>query len=360
MGAVSIYDIVVPGNVIAYWDNRKADQTKYMADSLFPAVKQLGTELTKIGGRDGVPVALKASTFDVQTTFRDRIATETRTQNLPYFKEGYKVDEKTRQQINIIAASGNADILDPIVRHIFDDTNNLLRGAKATRERMAMQLISTGKIFVESNGLDLEYDYGIDEDYQKTAPATNWNDTENATPLKDMYEWVNDFRIHYGVNLGFAVMNSKTFNYIISNKAIIKQMYPNSNDPSGLFVQPAAVVNLIEQVVGVRIAINDNMYATAVRGANKKFFPDNVVSFLPDNGVLGNMVFGTTPAESDLMTGNLIGAQASITDTGVAVLTRQITDPVTIETIVSQTCMPAFGSDVEGGAGAILIANVVK
>ena len=93
MSAVTIFDIMTPGNVISYWDARKGVQN-YMGEMLFPHTKQLGTELTKIGGREGIPVELKASAFDTQTTFRDRLSIETRTQTMPFFKEGMKIDEK--------------------------------------------------------------------------------------------------------------------------------------------------------------------------------------------------------------------------------------------------------------------------
>lgn len=356
--AISIFDIVTPGNVISYYDSRMANQDTYMGEMLFPATKQLGTELTKIGGRAGVPVELKASAFDVQATFRDRLSVETRTQTMPFFKEGMRVDEKIRQQLLNLASAGNAQVLAPLVRNIFDDTSNLLRGARVTRERMVMELISTGKIAINNNGVAMEYDYGIDEDYQKVKASEAWSDTENSNPLKDMRDWVEDFKIRYGVTLGYAVMTSKTFSYIANNKNVIKQLYPTVTDPSGLMIRNEQVKQLVLDTVGVRILINNNIYATQVRGANKKFFPDNVVSFLPDSGVLGNMVFGTTPEEVDLLNSALTSAKVQITDTGVAVKTSVSYDPVNVNTIVSQICLPSFNSDVEGGAGLILIAKV--
>ena len=356
--AISIFDIVTPGNVISYYDSRMANQDTYMGEMLFPATKQLGTELTKIGGRAGVPVELKASAFDVQATFRDRLSVETRTQTMPFFKEGMRVDEKIRQQLLNLASAGNAQVLAPLVRNIFDDTSNLLRGARVTRERMVMELISTGKIAINNNGVAMEYDYGIDEDYQKVKASEAWSDTENSNPLKDMRDWVEDFKIRYGVTLGYAVMTSKTFSYIANNKNVIKQLYPTVTDPSGLMIRNEQVKQLVQDTVGVRILINNNIYATQVRGANKKFFPDNVVSFLPDSGVLGNMVFGTTPEEVDLLNSALTSAKVQITDTGVAVKTSVSYDPVNVNTIVSQICLPSFNSDVEGGAGLILIAKV--
>ena len=356
--AISIFDIVTPGNVISYYDSRMANQDTYMGEMLFPATKQLGTEMPKIGGRGGVPVELKASAFDVQATFRDRLSVETRTQTMPFFKEGMRVDEKIRQQLLNLASAGNAQVLAPLVRNIFDDTSNLLRGARVTRERMVMELISTGKIAINNNGVAMEYDYGIDEDYQKVKVAKAWSDTENSNPLKDMRDWVEDFKIRYGVTLGYAVMTSKTFSYIANNKNVIKQLYPTVTDPSGLMIRNEQVKQLVLDTVGVRILINNNIYATQVRGANKKFFPDNVVSFLPDSGVLGNMVFGTTPEEVDLLNSALTSAKVQITDTGVAVKTSVSYDPVNVNTIVSQICLPSFNSDVEGGAGLILIAKV--
>jgi len=56
--------------------------------------------------------------------------------------------------------------------------------------------------------------------------------------------------------------------------------------------------------------------------------------------MLGNTWFGTTPAESDLMSG--AAANVSITDTGVAVVTAKKIDPVQVETIVSMICLPSF------------------
>lgn len=355
---MTIFDIVTPGNIIAYYDKRMGNQN-YMGDMLFPATKQLGTELTKIGGRAGVPVELKASAFDTQATFRDRLSVETRTQSMPFFKEGMRIDEKIRQQLLNLASAGNAKVLEPLVRNLFDDTTNLLKGAKVARERMAMELISTGKITINSNGVAMEYDYGIDEDYQKVQTTNAWTDDTAANPLKDMQTWVENFKIRYGVSLGFAVMTSKTFSYIANNKNVIKQLYPTLSDPSGLIIRNDMVKQLVKDTVGVQILINNNIYATQVRGTNKKFFPDNVISFLPDSGVLGNMVFGTTPEEVDLLNSQLTTAKVSITDTGVAVKTSVSYDPVNVNTIVSQICLPSFNADVEEGAGLILIASVV-
>ena len=70
------------------------------------------------------------------------------------------------------------------------------------------------------------------------------------------------------------------------------------------------------------------------------------------------MVFGTTPEEIDLMTNASYAGDVRIVDTGVAVNTQTIAVPVNVITTVSQIVLPSFTNDVEGGAGAILIADV--
>ncbi len=75
-------------------------------------------------------------------------------------------------------------------------------------------------------------------------------------------------------------------------------------------------------------------------GATYKFFPDEIFTLIPE-GNLGNTYFGTTPEESDLMSGNT-EAQVKVVNTGVAITTIKIPHPVNIETIVSEIALPSF------------------
>ena len=64
-----------------------------------------------------------------------------------------------------------------------------------------------------------------------------------------------------------------------------------------------------------------------------------MVALFP-TGNLGNTWFGTTPEESDLMSGT--ADNVSITDVGVAVTTMKKSDPVNVETKVTMICLPSF------------------
>lgn len=351
---MNFFDYITPANILAYWDSAKADQSTYMGEMLFPAAKIQGLELSKVGGRAGLPVRLKASAFDTQATYRDRLSIEVTKQKMPFFRERMKVDEETRQQILAIS---NDQILRGYVTRIFDDAGNLLRGSRATRERMAMELISTGRVKIEGNGVKLDYNYNL-SNKQKVKASVAWTDAANSKPIQDLIDWVDYFRTEFHVPMGFVVMNTKTFNLIKKSASTIAILYPTATTIGSQLVTTPQVKDLILSATGLQVLINDAAYADEVGGAGKPFYPEGVCTLLPVGGKLGNMVFGTTPEEIDLLTDAKTSGNTRITDTGVAVYTRLIDHPVNREVIVSQICLPSFGADVDGGAGSILIAKI--
>ena len=352
---MNVFELINPTTISMYWDSKKADQSTYLGEKLFPATKVIGLELSKIGGRDGVPVQLKASAFDTQATFRDRLGIEMTKTKLPFFRERMKIDEEVRQQILAIS---NDSILKQYVNRIFDDKMNLLRGARASRERMAMELISTGHVTINGNGVKMDYNYGV-SNKQKVKATTAWTDTANSKPLQDLSDWSDYARTKFHVQMGFAVMTTKTFNLLKASESVVANLYPNSTNQSKMFVSNQQVKDLVQLATGLTILINDNVYADEVGGASKPFFPDYTISLIPVSGRLGNMTFGTTPEEVDLATNAKTAGNTTIVDTGVAIYTRLIDHPVNVETIVSQIVLPSLGTDmVEDGAGSFLIGKV--
>ena len=351
---MNLFDLITPQNITAYWDNQKEDQSLYLGERLFPHRKIMGLELNKISGRAGLPVTLKASAFDTQATYRDRLSVEVSKSKMPFFRERMKIDETTRQQILQINQEA---ILRPYLARIFDDTNNLIRGARAVREKMCMDLISTGHVKIDGNGVKLDYDYNIGK---KQKFKANWSNTTTSNPVQDMMDWVDYFRTEHHVTLGYAVMNTRTFKLIMASEAVRKNLYPlvPTANIGSLLITKEQVRNLVSGATGLTILFNDNAYATEVGGAGIPFFPDMTVSLLPVGGVLGQMTFGSTPEEIDLLTNSKTAGSTRITDTGVAVYTRLLDHPVNVETIVSQICLPSFGVDIENGSGAIGIATL--
>lgn len=330
-----IYDTITAPNVAGYWNAKQANVDATVGEMVFPAQKQLGLKLAFVKGASGRPVVLKPSAFDTKATLRERMNVTLSEEEMPFFKESMLVKEADRQQLNLIAQTGNAGLIDTITRGLFDDTATLLSGARARLEAMRMQVLATGKIAVKSNGVALDFDYGVEADH-KSAVTTAWSDAATSTPIADL-----DVAIQALENLGgkaeVAYMNPATFAQVKNAKSTLALIKPLAT--TGVAVTKQELIDFVSDNYGVKIVIKEGTYRDA-DGSVKKFFPDTQVTLAP-NTSLGRTVFGTTPEESDLLGGNT-GASVSIVDTGIAVTTIKHTDPVNVETKVSMIALPSF------------------
>lgn len=331
-----IYDMVTAPNLAGYWNTSQANVETTLGERAFPAKKQLGLKLAFIKGAAGLPVVLRASAFDTEATLRERMNVTLNEEEMPYFKEGIVVKESDRQQLNLIAQTGNQALIDTIIESIFDDESRLLSGAHARLQAMRFQVLATGKIGIISNGVARDIDYGV-ADANKGAVKTAWSDAANATPLADISKAM-DALAATGAKAEVLILNSKTFAEIKAAKSTLYAIKPTAPDTAG--VTNRELTSYLESEYGLAVAIENGTYKDD-DGVTKKFYPDGRVTLAP-NGALGKTVFGTTPEESDLLGGNSDAAKVSIVDTGIAVTTIKHADPVNVETKVSMIALPSF------------------
>lgn len=331
---MTIFELMTSAEITAYWNTMQQDEPPYYTEELFPAMKKRGLSLQWIKGSRGLPVALKTSAFDAFAIPRPRIGFDKLTAEMPFFKESMYVDEELRQELNMVLETGKPAYIDSVMNRIFDDAANLLRGAAAAREAMRMMIISSGVISMTSNGQTFLYDYGIPADHKANA-ATPWSDYANSDPIEDLRVGKEKIQDDTGNVITRAMMDGATWRDMRRSQTIAKTLFVLSNGQAN--VSDAQLQTYINDQLGIRVVVNDKRYKTT-DGVTMKFMPENTVSMFPD-GSLGNTWFGTTPAESDLMGGKV--ANVSLTDTGVAVVSAQKVDPVNVETIVSQICLPS-------------------
>lgn len=330
---MTIFDLVSSPEIVAYWETLQQDEAPFIGEELFPADKKQGLNLKWIKGARGLPVVLKTSAFDTFAIPRPRIGFEKLSVDMPYFKESSYIDEELRQELNIVLETGNQAYIDSVVNRIFDDEMNLLRGAAASRERMRMMALTTGSIAMKSNGQQFSFDYGVTH---KEDVATKWSKIETADPMEDIRKAKEEIADETGAELTRAICNGKTWRNLRNNEKIKKEIFVLTNGAGA--ISDNKLRTYISDELGLDVAINDKRYVDE-DGKTQKYVPDGVFVMFPA-GNLGKTWFGTTPAESDLM-GNA-AANVSITDTGVAVTTAAKVDPVNVETIVSQICLPSF------------------
>lgn len=343
---MTIFDLMQSQELTAYWEELIQDEAPYPCEELFPDDKKRGISLKWLKGAKGLPVVLKTSAFDAHAIPRPRIGFEKLTAEMPYFKESTYIDEELRQELNLVLETGNQAYIDSVMDKIFDDETRLLRGARASRERMRMMALTTGIVSMTANGQAFTFDYGVTH---KGNAAESWSDHTNSDPIEDIRvakEAINDAT---GATITRAMCDGKTWRHIRNNEKIKKAIFVLTNGAGA--VSDAKLRDYIMDELEIEVVVNDKRYIDET-GATAAFMPANTFVMFPD-GNLGKTWFGTTPAESDLMAGSV--ANVSITDTGVAVTTVQHADPVQVETIVSMICLPSFE-----GADQVYIMDTTK
>lgn len=333
----TIFDLVNAKNIADYYTNNPSNKIPYLGATLFPPKKQLGLDLSWIKGSKGLPVALTPSAFDTKATLRDRIGFKEVKTEMPFFREAMRIGEKDRQELNRLAASNLDGMTKTIVANIYDDITALVDGAAVQPERMIMQLLSTGKISIQANRQNLDYDYKMQDDHKETLLSTAVWSSADSTPIEDIIRWQDTVEENTGTRPTNAIMTRKTYGYLMAHPSIRLDMNPTGGQ--NIIMTDSLLKAYLKEKLGLSVAVYNKKF-TAEDGTLKSFFPDDVVTFFPD-GNLGNTYFGTTPEESDLMTG-ASNADVRIVNTGVAITTVKEAHPVNVETIVSEIVLPSF------------------
>nr|DAV49087.1 MAG TPA: capsid protein [Caudoviricetes sp.] len=329
-----------------YWTNDVTNAQAFGSDALFPPRKKSGLELKWIRGHKGVGISLMPSAFDTKATFRERKGFKMSETEMPFFREGFHIDEKDRQMLMEIQNS-KSTFAEEIISRIFDDAAELITGARIVPERMAWQLLcpENGKpgITIKANGVNYIYDYDPDgtwqaKNYKALTGKAKW-DVTTSTPLTDFATAKDAIAANVGETITRAYMNTNTLNKMIASDEVKNRFMTVTAKSIAVLTQSEARA-LIEQTTDIKIHLFDKMYQPEGGGDSVKYIPDGYVVLVPD-GKVGEMWYGTTPEEADLRAG-MTNASVSIVNNGVAVTTIKEPHPVNTNIIASEIVLPSF------------------
>lgn len=330
---MTIFDLVTSQGLASYWTELSQDRDPYPCEELFPNDKKRGLNLKWLKGSKGLPVVLKTSAFDVAAVPRPRIGFEKLSADMPYFKESKYIDEEMRQELNMVMESGIQGYIDAVMDKIFDDQTELLEAAVATRERMRMMALTTGVVSMTSNGQAFTFDYGVEH---KGDAATAWSNLSAADPLEDIRVAKEKIQDETGTVVTRGMCDQKVWRNLRNNEKIKKDIFVLTQGV-GAITDKQLHQYIVDQLE-IDIRVNSKRYKDE-KGAVTPYMPADTLVLFPD-GALGKTWFGTTPAESDLMSAS--AANVSIVDTGVSITSVKKEDPVQVETIVAMICLPDF------------------
>lgn len=338
---MDLREFFTPAAIAANWNEVASNQIPYLGRGLFPSRKKAGLDLSWIKGSKGTPVSLMPSAFDAKATFRDRIGFEKLETEMPFFREGFKIKEKDRQELLRVQESSDPYAM-AILSRLFDDANDLIAGADVVPERMIWQLLTTGKIEIEANGVDYSYDYDADGSWGLSNVIQLTDDTwdkptTTADPFKNFKAAKDLVRSKTGAELSIAVMNTETFNLMAATDAV-KNRYLSTSGVGFGYLTDAETKSLVQNTSDVNIIVYDKQYRDEKKESHA-FLNRGEVVMLPA-GALGNTWYGTTPEEADLQGSG--DAEVSIVNTGVAITRIVEPHPVNINTFASEIVLPSW------------------
>ena len=339
--AKSVFDLISADYIGTFYTEAASNRTPMLGATLFPAVKQLGLDLSWIKGRNGLPVSLAPAAFDAKAPLRDRVGVEKVETEMPFFREAMRVGEKERQELLKAASGMNQAYVMPIINRIYADAQNLVDGADVVAERLRMQLLSTGEAhIVGKDGAAYDYDFGMPAEHKKTLTGSaKWSD-----PKADVYDTLRKAKKKIaqdtGATITRAICNTSVWDYLLANEQIKGDIVTRLGTSNALIVDEAVLRQWFSARLGLTVTVYDKMFKPTFDGAGENFFPDDTFTLIPD-GTLGNTYHGTTPEEADLMSG-ASSAQVRVVNTGVAVTTYIEPHPVNSVIVVSDIVLPSF------------------
>lgn len=332
---MDLFELINAQNVQVLWDGLQEEQEVYLGEAFFPNERQEGLEFSFIRGKDDTPVALVGANFDTNVLYRDRMGVEQLRGTLPFFKEALKIDEVLRQKL----ISSDPKFRASIVSRILNDNVVLLKGARATAERMRMQLLSTGTISIVENGVDKQYDYGFVSAKQLKTLTKLWS-AEDAKPLKDIAEQLKAYKKLTGATAKYIIMNDSFFSEKLAGAKEIVDYFASLSTPN-LYPTDEEVKLFLERKFGVTFVLVSATYKEArdFGGEAVPFYPEGYFTITSTLN-LGKTLYGTTPEEIDLLGGVSKASSVAVTSEGVAITTWNEVDPVNVNTKVSEVVLP--------------------
>ena len=345
MNLTEFRKLVTPKVIAANWTEAVSNKIPYLGETLFPSKQKAGLDLKWIKGSKGLPVSLMPSAFDAKATFRSRPGLKLLETEMPFFREGFKIKEKDRQEILRIREKNDPYMNDALSR-IFDDANNLLEGALVVAEREIMQLLfaENGEvgITIQANGVNYTYEYDPNDEWKGTnyfaiGSSYTWDKADAADPLGDIQKAQDAIKAQGGQGT-MLIMNNETFKLFRKIKAI-KDLFLTVNGLAVGYLTDSQIITVLKDALNLTgIIVYDKQYKDEDE-VTHKFVPDYYVAVVPD-GTLGNTWRGTTPEEADLMGSG--EAEVAVVNSGIAI--TQILDlhPVNLNTFASEIVLPSY------------------
>lgn len=336
-----ILELITDADRLSFSQNFTVARPNYLGDRLFPDTKteSLKAEWLRLANGATLPVMATVHAFDTEA----EVASRDTFDEIKVEKMLIKRKINQTERVRLLSESGvYAD--NAIVRYIFDDMRMMADSVKTRSEVAKMEVLSTGKLKVQENNLNLVLDYKV--------PEENVSFDLDFSPEADIIGQIQaivDQAASMGYTINEAVTSNKVVRRLATNKGIQTLIFGSAGQ--GTYVAVDRLQGLFSQLFGFgTITTNDLRYRFQTADGSTKtqrYFPEDKISFI---GVpqIGVGLWGITPEEANYGQYNEKSASQYITITQWAT-----PDPVAVWTKASGLFVPVL-PDPNG----LFVANV--
>lgn len=330
--------------LINYFKERKI--IPMLGESLFPEKKIQDIELDMILGSGGLPVSANVHAFDTKTQMASREAIEKGAASLALIKRQIQIKEK--EIIKILNPRGDAELAF-VLSQLYNDAEKMVESVKVRVEAMRMELVSSGLIAINENGVKVTLDYKVPADNKK---PFSWTDLTTAKPLDDLTTLADAVETTSGSRPVRALTSRKIARAICNANSVRSALYGVNSDK---IVTLAQLNELLVQSELPQIVTYEGKYKTegAKSFTTNRYYPENKISMFGAN-TLGETIYGLTAEEVKLIGDGKMDVAEMVDKIFVGTYTS--IDPVGEFTKAAATALPTMPHGEELGIGTITLA----
>lgn len=356
----NIAEINTPKNMAAWYEQKILTMPPYIGELYFPSIKVQTDLLSYLMQNQRAPMLTAQSSYDSRPTPINRDKFEQKVMHTKFFRSAMAMNEKDLVELNQAIVNQDDSLVTTAIKKLFDNKVQPLLDMRARREWLDMQALVNGQISI--NPLEPTLIYESDSRLNLEA-STDWTDTENSDPFKDITDAVDILKKTHGIVPNQILMNTDTLRLFRHNEKLKATLFANNANTKDMWLQESAVVNAMLDELHIVPVVYDQGYEDE-NGTFYPYVPDGKVvimnapipqSFAKNGGntstgvstgqPVGHMAFAPTPEELQNQLGNIPSKDIQFYDTAVAYHEYFDQGLSQFQTMISMNCLPTL----EGG-----------
>ena len=356
----NIAEINTPKNMAAWYEQKILTMPPYIGELYFPSIKVQTDLLSYLMQNQRAPMLTAQSSYDSRPTPINRDKFEQKVMHTKFFRSAMAMNEKDLVELNQAIVNQDDSLVTTAIKKLFDNKVQPLLDMRARREWLDMQALVNGQISI--NPLEPTLIYESDSRLNLEA-STDWTDTENSDPFKDITDAVDILKKTHGIVPNQILMNTSTLRLFRHNEKLKATLFANNANTKNMWLQESAVVNAMLDELHIVPVVYDQGYEDE-NGTFYPYVPDGKVvimnapipqSFAKNGGntstgvstgqPVGHMAFAPTPEELQNQLGNIPSKDIQFYDTAVAYHEYFDQGLSQFQTMISMNCLPTL----EGG-----------